>query len=94
MNKKPFRMDELESSGAQCLISHHYGSGPYSIHMHWHDYFEFEILLSGNATHICNGQKHRATRGGAWILSQLDFHALVAEEPFDIPWLTALTASA
>ena len=84
MNKKPFRMEELESSGARCLIKRHRLSNRYSIHMHWHDYFELEILLSGNATHICNGQKQNATKGDVWLLSQLDFHAFVADEPVEI----------
>lgn len=43
---------------------------------HWHDFYEIEIILSGEGTHILNGYEHPFKRGLVYILSPLDFHQL------------------
>ncbi len=45
---------------------------------HWHDYYEFEIVLEGEYTHVVNGKERIAKRGSAWIMCPLDYHSLVA----------------
>ncbi len=44
--------------------------------LHWHDYLEFEIIYSGESTHIFNGNKYKATRGTAYLLTYTDYHSL------------------
>lgn len=49
-----------------------------SVFPHWHDYFEFEIILSGHAEQIYNGEKYVMGRGCAYLLSYCDFHSFKA----------------
>ena len=42
--------------------------------VHWHDYFEFEIMISGKAIHHLNNQSYELVRGDAHLLRYPDFH--------------------
>ncbi len=42
---------------------------------HWHDYFEFEIVLDGEYEHTVRNEKTIARRGSAWIMTHLDYHS-------------------
>lgn len=44
--------------------------------LHWHNYFECEILLSGEGEHVCNGSTRYITEGDCWLMSFYDFHSL------------------
>lgn len=46
--------------------------------MHWHDYFEIEIMLSGRMEYIYNQNRHDAKRGNAYLMSYYDLHYLKA----------------
>ncbi|MBE6689522.1 MAG: helix-turn-helix domain-containing protein [Ruminococcaceae bacterium] len=65
---------------SHCEISIHKNSVRSFIPTHWHDYFEFELVLEGSYDHVCNGKKYVAHRGDAWIMSYFDHHSL---EPHD-----------
>lgn len=43
--------------------------------VHWHDYFELEIVLSGKGEHTHNNVKYKTERGSAFLLSYCDFHS-------------------
>lgn len=43
---------------------------------HWHDYFEIEMILSGEMEHIYDSEKSILSRGCAYLMSYCDFHAL------------------
>ncbi len=45
---------------------------------HWHDYYEFEMVLEGEYIHTVNGEKRIAKRGSSWIMCPLDYHSLTA----------------
>ena len=47
--------------------------------LHWHDYFEIEIILSGSGVHQYNGVKHPLSEGSAYLLTPMDIHALVPD---------------
>ncbi len=47
---------------------------------HWHNYFEFEIVLDGEYEHNVFNEKRIARRGSAWIMSHLDYHSFVCTE--------------
>ncbi len=51
---------------------------------HWHDYFEFEIVLSGEYEHIVGQKKRIARRGSAWIMSHLDYHSFLCTADAEI----------
>lgn len=42
--------------------------------VHWHDYFEFEIVISGTTNHLLNGKTYPCSRGSAHLLRYSDFH--------------------
>lgn len=42
--------------------------------LHWHDYIEFEFVLSGTAKHVFNEGEYTLKRGSAHILNYYDFH--------------------
>ena len=46
---------------------------------HWHDYFEWELILDGKGVHTLNSETYTLTPGCAYLLSYRDFHALRAE---------------
>ena len=44
--------------------------------LHWHNYFEIEIITDGNAKHIYNGTQYEISKGDAYILTPVDFHEI------------------
>ena len=54
-----------------------------TVEVHWHDYYELSLVLSGEAEHVVNGVSRRIGRGSAFLLSPADLHAITAigEEP-------------
>lgn len=46
--------------------------------IHWHDYYEFEIVVSGKAQHIHNGTTTNITSGCSHLMCYNDFHSLTA----------------
>ncbi len=56
----------------------------YEARVHWHNYFEIEIIVSGKGTHILNGQKYEVSRGSMYIMSFYDYHSLEASEDIEI----------
>lgn len=47
--------------------------------LHWHDFIEFEIILSGRAKHIYNDKEYIIDAGSAYMMCYYDFHELTAE---------------
>ena len=46
--------------------------------LHWHDFIEFEIILSGCAKHIYNDKELVVKEGDAYMMCYYDFHELTA----------------
>lgn len=42
--------------------------------IHWHDYFEIEIIYDGKSEHILNNETYITGRGDVYILKYFDFH--------------------
>ncbi len=49
-----------------------------SFPIHWHDYYEFEIVVSGQAQHIHNGISSVIDAGCSHLMCYNDFHSLTA----------------
>ena len=49
--------------------------------LHWHDFFEIEIITDGKATQILNGKKYDLKRGYVYLLTTTDFHEMIMSEP-------------
>lgn len=71
---------ELEPIGKPCTVEIKTYPSNFAYPLHWHDYFECELLLSGRAEHTCNGRQYEVKRGDAWVMSYYDFHAFSAIE--------------
>lgn len=56
----------------------------YDFPLHWHDYYEIELVLSGKGTHFLNGRTHPLTRGDVTLLNPSDFHQVQVEEELEI----------
>lgn len=48
--------------------------------LHWHDFIEFEFVVSGKAKHVLNDEEYILKRGSAHILNYYDFHELTILE--------------
>lgn len=46
--------------------------------LHWHNFFEFEIIVSGEGTHTYNSTIYNVKKGSACMMGYYDFHALNA----------------
>ena len=44
---------------------------------HWHSYFELEIIIDGDGTHIINSDEYKIERGCAYLLNLTDFHKVI-----------------
>jgi AraC-like DNA-binding protein len=49
-----------------------------TVQVHWHDYYELSLVLSGEAEHVVNGVPRTIGRGSAFLLSPADLHAITA----------------
>ena len=59
-------------------ISRHFIEAGTSFPVHWHDYYEFEIVLSGQARHIHNNTVSEIGAGCAYLMCYHDFHSMTA----------------
>lgn len=55
----------------------------HAVDVHWHDYYELCLVVSGEAEHVVNGVARPIGRGSAFLLSPADFHAIrsIGPEP-------------
>ena len=49
--------------------------------LHWHDFYELELVLSGQGEQLYNGNHYPLTRGCLYIMSPADTHAYQPKEP-------------
>ena len=52
--------------------------------LHWHNYFEIEIILSGRGQHDFNGTQRSLARGDVYFLTPVDFHRVQVLEPVEL----------
>lgn len=48
--------------------------------LHWHSYFEIEIILSGSGKYIINDVEYGISKGDVFFLTSTDFHYLETSE--------------
>lgn len=63
---------------ANLEIRHKYYHG--ESHLHWHDYYEFEYIKSGNITYQYNGNAYSLSAGSAYLVTPSDYHNIIAYE--------------
>lgn len=52
--------------------------------LHWHDFFEFEFVISGKGKHIFNGTEYELKAGSAFMSTQVDFHKVIPLDNLDL----------
>lgn len=75
-NLNKFPLDISDADGI--LIERHRIPEGGRIPLHWHEFLEFEIVISGTGKHIYNQQEYTLTRGSAYMTSYQDFHEILS----------------
>lgn len=44
--------------------------------LHWHDFFEIEVITAGSGIHVLNGREYEICVGSAYLLKPTDYHEL------------------
>ena len=75
--------DPIERFTVESLLLSHLGARVMrpqlgTVEVHWHDYYELSLVLSGEAEHVVNGESRALVPGSAFLLSPADFHAIRA----------------
>lgn len=52
--------------------------------LHWHDCWEFELVLCGQGTHVINGHRYTIGPGDLYCFTPADCHAIIADEPIEV----------
>lgn len=55
--------------------------------LHWHDYFELEIVDEGEGTHYFNDKTFSLKRGSAFIVTPIDFHCVTFDKHKEVKLL-------
>ncbi len=76
INNKRYSLKE-ESEEKHLIVSEHVLTE--NIPVHWHSYFEIEIVKEGAGTHYFNNTEHKLERGVAYILNPTDFHRILPD---------------
>ena len=49
--------------------------------VHWHSYFELEIVVDGKGRQFLNDEEYTIKKGCAYLLNPTDFHRIIPETP-------------
>lgn len=73
-----YRLIKLDtySKCENIIFSRRHFKAGHRIVVHWHDFNEIEIVLSGTARHMSNGNESLLVPGSAYLMSSCDFHGL------------------
>ena len=84
MAKREFYLEELRPNVERQFLSIRKKRGPldgrFAKSLHWHDYYEIELITGGSGTHILNGESYPLGRGCAYLLCPKDFHTVIESE--------------
>ena len=58
--------------------------------LHWHDFFEIEVVVAGQGTHVLNGKEYPLARGSAYLLKPTDYHEIRHAEGLELYNVTFL----
>jgi len=55
-----------------------------TLRSHWHDFYEFEMIVSGHGTTVLNGREYELKSGSCYFLTPGDVHSAIYDEPAEI----------
>lgn len=79
MRKENKMMENVTAPGIGDLVrvEHHQVGGNWDpVVLHWHNYCEFELVISGTGIHTLNNRSMPIQRGSAFLCMMDDFHTL------------------
>ena len=76
------RLQSNQYIGQQHISVQHHFTEKYP--QHWHNYFEIELILSGEAMHTYNGMEYAIQKGDLYLLTPVDFHGMEADAAVDL----------
>lgn len=59
-------------------ISKGYFSAGRRVHLHWHEYIELDVIISGRLEHVYNGDTYMLEAGSTYMMCQYDYHGITA----------------
>lgn len=86
------RPDHEFSEGNIEVRRKHFADGT---NLHWHDYYEMEIITGGSGSYYINGVKFPLNRGCAYLVTPVDFHLIEGNfEIYNIAFNESLVSEA
>lgn len=52
--------------------------------LHWHEFYEMEIILGGEGVHFLNGREYILKKGAVYFLTPVDFHRVTMKEHLEL----------
>ena len=74
MEQKMLMNPDFPGMGSYMIIEKNIRKGE-KYPLHWHDFFEYQIILSGCAEHIHSQSRELLKAGSAYLMSYYDFHS-------------------
>ena len=84
MQKMLKRAPSELAAGASCYLERKTVLAGERFAPHWHDYFEFELILRGSGKHGYNRKTEPLQRGSAYLTAYYDLHELQAETDLEL----------
>lgn len=83
MHKSLYRKgDRFYAPGFEVYVDRRQVGG--SVDVHWHDYCEVEMVISGRGVHEINNQRYTLAENCVYLVTPLDFHNVCPEGEMEI----------
>lgn len=78
MSRNLIRFSSDFSDEDGILIEQHHSPAGETIPLHWHEYLEFELIISGTGRHVYNRLEYPLSRGSVYMTGYHDLHELTS----------------
>ena len=78
------KLEKNNDGTENVIISEHFYTAGHLAKLHWHDYYELEIILDGSGTHTINDKTYEVVKGSAYLLTMQDVHIILAKTDLKI----------
>lgn len=78
------KVENNDNGTKNVIISEHFYTAGHLAQLHWHDYYELEIILDGSGTHTINDKTYEVVKGSAYLLTMQDVHIILAKTDLKI----------
>lgn len=81
---QPYEFVTMERQSRFCrsgdiVVSEHILPHSHTTPVHWHEFFELELVLEGTALHFINNEENFLSPGCAYLITNCDFHRIVPQ---------------